>query len=86
MDAIGAVAEGHVWLPTDLQSAIMAEWREPGRERLTEREREVVRYVALGLRNAEVARRLSISEVTVKSHLTSVIQKLELRDRVQLTL
>ena len=86
MGAIRAVAEGNVWLPPELQSAITADWRDPNRERLTEREREVVRWVALGLRNAEVAKQLCISEVTVKSHLTSVFQKLELRDRVQLTL
>jgi two-component system, NarL family, nitrate/nitrite response regulator NarL len=52
---------------------------------LTDRESEIVRYVADGLRNAEVAQRLSISESTVKSHLNNIFQKLGLRDRVELT-
>ena len=86
MEAIWAVADGHVWMPPELQSAVTADWREPSAMRLTEREREVVRHVALGLRNAEVARRLGVSEVTIKTHLSSVFQKLGLRDRVELTL
>lgn len=53
---------------------------------LTPREREIIRHVALGLRNAEVAKKLFISEQTVKTHLNNVFQKLSLRDRVELTL
>lgn len=51
---------------------------------LTGREVEIVRCVAKGLRNAEIAERLSIGEVTVKTHLNNVFQKLQLRDRVEL--
>ncbi|MFN2378016.1 MAG: response regulator transcription factor, partial [Candidatus Binatia bacterium] len=46
---------------------------------------EVVRHVALGMRNAEVARKLFISEQTVKTHLNNVFQKLGVQDRVELT-
>src|SRR5262249_61805847 len=53
---------------------------------LTRREREIVRHVALGLRNAEVGRELSISEVTVKTHINNIFQKLGIRDRVALAL
>ena len=63
-----------------------AEAVEPALEPLTAREREIVRHVALGLRNAEVATRLAIREDTVKTHLNNVFQKLGVRDRVQLTL
>jgi two-component system NarL family response regulator len=85
MKAIGTVMEGHVWLPPEVQAELSARMREPAESPLTQREREIVRHVALGLRNAEVAAELGITEVTVKSHLNNVFQKLDLRDRVQLT-
>lgn len=55
-------------------------------ERLTERERVVALAVADGQSNKEVARRLEISDRTVKSHLSAIFRKLEVRDRMQLVL
>ncbi|MGW5363392.1 response regulator [Actinopolymorpha pittospori] len=53
---------------------------------LTEREREVVRLVATGLSNDDIARDLTISPLTAKTHITRAIAKLGIRDRVQLVI
>jgi DNA-binding NarL/FixJ family response regulator len=54
-----------------------------GLDDLTERELEVFRLIARGLSNAEIGQSLYISDTTVKTHITHILQKLNLRDRVQ---
>jgi DNA-binding NarL/FixJ family response regulator len=52
-------------------------------DELTAREQEIFRLIAGGLSNAEIGRELYISDTTVKTHITHILQKLSLRDRVQ---
>jgi DNA-binding NarL/FixJ family response regulator len=94
VDAIEVVARGEALLAPAVTRRLMdrfaAETR-PGGPRqtpaaiasLTERELEVLKLLAGGLSNAELAERLYLSETTVKSHVSSVLRKLDLRDRVQ---
>src|SRR5262249_19136761 len=86
MDAIRTVSEGNVWMPPSLQTQLADRLRSPTMTSLSPREEEVLRYVALGLRNAEVAKRLSVSLQTVKTHLNNIFKKLGVRDRVELSL
>jgi DNA-binding NarL/FixJ family response regulator len=88
--AIRTVAAGDALLsPTVTKRVIKQFARAPrpeppkGLDELTAREREILRLVAAGLSNAEIGEELYISETTVKTHVTHILQKLGLRDRVQ---
>jgi DNA-binding NarL/FixJ family response regulator len=85
IEAIHAVADGLVWMPPALQAEMAKQWNSPTSKRLTSREAEIVCHVAGGLRNAEIAELLAITEATVKTHLNNIFDKLKLRDRVELT-
>ena len=86
MDAVRTVIKGQTWLPAALQTQMAKGLRSLADVTLTPREREIIRLVALGLRNAEVATKLFISDETVKTHLNNIFRKLGLRDRVELAL
>ena len=89
VESVRAVHRGQRALDQSLVSrALEKVVRHPdGREKLlSPRETDVVRMVAAGLRNKEIALRLSISEGTVKSYLHAIYEKLEVHGRVELTL
>jgi DNA-binding NarL/FixJ family response regulator len=90
-EAIRLVAAGNALLGPTVTRRLLerfADEHPPGQAaaevaRLTEREREVLSLLASGLSNAEIAGRLVLSETTVKTHVSSILRKLGVRDRVQ---
>jgi DNA-binding NarL/FixJ family response regulator len=92
LKAIRVVAQGDALLAPSITRRLIEEFgkhpdRTPKKARelqtLTEREQEVLRQVAKGLTNAEIATELHVSETTVKTHVAHLLDKLDLRDRVQ---
>ena len=90
--AIRVVAAGEALLAPSVTKRLIEEFakrpepalRKPKQlDSLTEREREVLQEVAGGFTNSEIAQRLHVSETTVKTHVAHLLDKLELRDRVQ---
>jgi len=85
--AIKAAAEGQVQLSPKAAARLMREVRAPDSpETLTERETEVLRLLAQGQSNKDVARTLSIGEKTVKTHVSNVLGKLGVQSRTQAAL
>jgi len=93
VDGIRAVAKGDALLAPSVTRRVIEEFVRrppasvrtlpPKLEELTARELEVLKLIARGLSNAEIATELFVSETTVKTHVAHVLMKLGLRDRVQ---
>jgi DNA-binding NarL/FixJ family response regulator len=92
VEAIRVVAAGDALLAPAVTKRLLERFaetlhepedREPALATLTKRELDVLKLVAGGLSNAEIAERLFLSETTVKTHVSSLLRKLGLRDRVQ---
>ncbi len=85
--AIKAAAAGQVQLPPQAAARLMQAVSSPeSPEELTERETEVLRLMAQGQANKEIARSLNISEKTVKVHVSNILSKLGVQSRTQATL
>jgi DNA-binding NarL/FixJ family response regulator len=90
--AVRAVAEGDILLDADVMRRLVVDHFPAGPTsqaravlaRLTPRETEVLRAVAQGMSNAEIAASLGLGEATVKTHVAKLLEKLAVRDRVQL--
>ncbi len=86
-EAIRAASRGEVRLDPRAQKRLLREVRTPTmRESLTPRETDTLRLVAKGLANKEIAAQLGVSEVTIKTHVSSVLSKLDLQSRTQAAL
>jgi DNA-binding NarL/FixJ family response regulator len=93
VDAVRVVARGEALLAPTVTRRLLDRFARslpgapeppaPELAELTDREREVLALLAEGLSNAELAERLFLSETTVKTHVSSILRKLGLRDRVQ---
>jgi DNA-binding NarL/FixJ family response regulator len=93
VEAIRVIAAGDALLAPSVTRRLLAQFARalpagqattpPALSELTARETEVLRLLAAGLSNAELGQRLFVSEATVKSHVSSLLRKLGLRDRVQ---
>ena len=84
--AIRSVHAGHVLLHPDVARLLAEGDAHPGPAELTARERDVLAEVARGRSNREIARALSLSEKTVKTHVSSILGKLGVQDRTQAAL
>ena len=91
-DAVRTVAAGDALLAPTITRRLIEEFvrrpppgtsSPPELETLTERELEVLKLIAKGLSNEEIAKQLFVSMATVKTHITHILMKLQLRDRVQ---
>jgi DNA-binding NarL/FixJ family response regulator len=92
-EAVKAVAQGDAYIQPCLLTKLINEFREilsdektikaPADLGLTQREMEIVSYIACGQSNKDIARKLFISEKTVKNHVSSILKKMELGDRTQ---
>lgn len=90
-EAIRTVARGDAYIQPYLLTKLVAEFRQMANEKqlvspehgLTERELEIVSYIARGKSNKDIAAKLYISEKTVKNHVSNILRKMGLEDRTQ---
>ncbi len=97
LKAIRKVNAGEAWIDHSMTVNLLSEFRGVGDKKdvdpeaakvamLSRREREIVTVLCEGLSNKQIAKRLFISEMTVRNHVTSILAKLELSDRFELAI
>lgn len=95
LKSIRKVFEGEIWLDSGMTETVLSAFQNKASARetatapapqISPRERQIVELVAAGCKNKEIARRLFISEKTVKNHLSNIFDKVGVSDRVELAL
>jgi NarL family two-component system response regulator LiaR len=92
VQAIRDVCRGELWLHPTIARKVIAELSQPAEDRqptsepLTQRELNVLRLIARGLSNQDIAHELVLSEATVRYHVTNILSKLHLANRTQAAL
>ena len=84
--AVRAAADGHVPLDPRVAAALLPTREPPLADQLSEREKQVLRLVATGLANKQIARRLGIAESTVKVHTGNIFRRIGVTDRTSAAL
>jgi DNA-binding NarL/FixJ family response regulator len=84
--AVRSAAEGHAPLDPRVAAALLPGREPPAADLLSEREKQVLRLAAAGLANKQIARRLGISESTVKVHIGNIFRQIGVRDRTSAAL
>ncbi len=89
-NVVRAIAQGDVYVSPSLAAGILVTLTHSRPtdplEELTEREREILKLVGQGLTNREIGNRLHLSEKTIKHYITNILQKLQVRSRVEAAL
>ncbi len=88
LDVIHKVAAGEYVIDSRMTGKLVGEWRrrtevQSSKEKLTERELEILAEIARGENNRTIAEKLFLSEKTVKNHISSILRKIEASDRTQ---
>jgi DNA-binding NarL/FixJ family response regulator len=95
VEVVRVVQAGEVWVGEQLMAGLLQALPRPAEviatehpllESLTDRERDVIPYVINGMGNKAIARELDITERTVKAHVSNILHKLDVADRMQLAL
>ena len=92
VEAVRAASRGESYIQPSLTQALISEYHRLTRpiagvkKPLTRREKEVMVLIAEGMSNMEIAQKLSISEKTVKNHVSSILRKMNLMDRTQVAI
>ncbi|MBI2846064.1 MAG: response regulator transcription factor [Chloroflexi bacterium] len=90
---IRAIHSGETYVTPGLATRLLLEWKDRGTpekpgplDELTDRERDILQLVSQGMTNREIGLRLGLSEKTVKHYMTNILQKLQVRSRVEAAL